>query len=217
VRGVPGFYVAEGDGRTWWTLGGAPGLLIPARDHAGAIHGLKIRREFVEGGSRYSYLSSSKHGGPTAELAVHVPLLSESTDCTTVRITEGELKSDVTTSLSGIPTISIPGVGAWRMAVPVLRQLGAKRVLVALDADHRSNPAVGIALALLVRECVRARFETVVERWDERLGKGIDDVLAGGHRTTLDFAAAAYADAIADHAFRTRDEATRMRKVVDRG
>jgi hypothetical protein len=40
-----------------------------------------------------------------------------------IRMTEGELKADVATVLTGILTLSIPGVSAWRAVIRVLEQL----------------------------------------------------------------------------------------------
>jgi hypothetical protein len=180
ARGVPGLYVGGDEARTWWTLAGSPGLLIPVRDTEGRIVALKVRRDDAGDGPRYLYVSSASKGGPSACLAVHVPILSDSADLDEIRITEGELKADVASVLSDVPTISIPGVGSWRAAVPAVKALGAKRVRIALDVDHRSKSEVGIALALLVRACVNAELHVAVECWNESDGKGIDDVLSNG-------------------------------------
>ena len=57
-------------------------------------------------------------------------------------MTEGELKADICTALDGTPTISAPGVTQWRSAIPVLKDLGAKTVILAFDAPdvHTKAP-----------------------------------------------------------------------------
>lgn len=208
ARGVPGLRVAEREGRTWWTFGGATGLLIPVRDVAGRIVALKVRRDGDGEGPRYTYVSSAQHGGAGALLAVHVPLLSEETDCTRLRISEGELKSDVASALTYLPTLSLPGVGSWRAVLPVLRQLACREAVVSFDADHRDEPAVATACALLLRALDAEGFSVAVERWDARLGKGVDDVVvkygAGALRLLEGAAVRSYPDWLLDQAERIR-------------
>jgi hypothetical protein len=95
-----------------------------------------------------------------------------------VRLTEGELKADVATTLSGIPTLSAPGVGSWRLAVPVLKDLGARTVHVAFDQDGK--PATLAAMEAALLDLTREGFEVKLDWWDGQAGKGIDDALAGG-------------------------------------
>jgi hypothetical protein len=175
--GVPGLYVASEGARRWWTLAGMPGLLIPVRDADGRIVALKIRAD--HGDPRYSTFSSRKHGGPGPGALCHVPLHTGlATDV--VRVTEGELKADVATALSEVLTLSVPGVGNWRLALPVLEALGTREVLVAFDADWRSNGHVARALSAAASELRRLRYIVWCEIWARASGKGIDDVLHKG-------------------------------------
>jgi putative DNA primase/helicase len=174
------------------------GILIPIRSADGMIAALVVRRN--EGTSnaelpKYLYLSASKkqreerhaRGGveyPKAEYAVHVPAdVSAGTE--TVRVTEGVLKADIATALSGVLTIGIPGVNGWKRTIPVLQKLSANRVVIALDADHKENPAVADAVTGLTRECVAKGFAAAIETWEISDGKGIDDLLANGHQPKL--------------------------------
>ena len=201
---VPGFWRAGAPAAGGATPGGmrfgsgsTGGLVVPVRDDQGRIAALKVRRNPTrEGapppsGSKYIYVSSAHHpGGVGPGAPVHVPLLplpqTPIRSPETVRITEGELKADVAYCLSGIRTIAVPGVGAWRSALPVLRALGARRVLLAFDADARRNPAVARALyALAWALHVETSVTVAVETWEERDGKGIDDLLAAGHQPTV--------------------------------
>lgn len=177
---VPGFYVKEDGGRRWWTLAGAAGILIPVRDLAGQIVGLKVRADDPGDGPRYTWLSSARHGGPGPGNRVHCPLFSGQTAL--VRVTEGELKADIATALSGILTLSVPGVSSWRQVLPILRQCGAKTVRLAFDADARKNRNVARALKLTAQALAREGYAVEMETWDASAGKGIDDLLAAGGR-----------------------------------
>jgi hypothetical protein len=188
---VPGFYVAEREGRRWWSLAGAAGLPIPVRDLDGRIIALKVRADDPGAGPKYTTISSAKHGGPSPGAQVHVPL-HDGQPSDTIRLTEGELKSDVVTALSGLLTISIPGVAMWRKAFPVIQSLGLQRVLLAFDADWRVNPHVAQALGQAAFALVKASYEVQVEVWGPGLGKGIDDLLAGGCMPQLQSVALAF-------------------------
>lgn len=185
---IPGFYVAERDGQRWWSLAGAAGLLIPVRDLDGYIVALKVRADDPGDGPRYTTVSSAKHGGSSPGAQVHVPLF-DGVRGDTVRLTEGELKADIAIALSGILTVSIPGVAMWRRALPVLQTLQGTQILLAFDSDWRTNPRVAQALGQAAYALVKAGYEVKVEDWDASEGKGIDDLLAAGHRPRLRCAA----------------------------
>lgn len=187
---VPGLYLAQRAGRRWWSLAGAAGLLVPVRDLDGQIVALKVRADAPGAGSKYSTVSSATHGGPGPGANVHVPLAAPPGE--TVRVTEGELKGDVATALSGLLTVSIPGVAMWRQALPVLQACKARRVLLAFDADWRAKAHVAQALGHAAFALVAAGYAVEVEAWDPALGKGIDDLLAAGHTPTLTSVALAF-------------------------
>jgi hypothetical protein len=150
------------------------GLLIPARDVAGQIAGLKVRHDDRDNGPKYTWASSKE---ASCGNLVHVPL-GVTPPCTTARLTEGELKADVATVLSGTPTVSAPGVSNWALAVPVLKALGVKKVLLAFDQDGKPGTLAATEKALL--GLTREGLEVVLEWWDGKAGKGIDDLLAAG-------------------------------------
>ncbi len=111
---------------------GAAGLLIPARDADGRIVALKVRADDPAAG-KYLWLSSARQGGASPGAPCHVPVWTGPVGA--VRVTEGPLKADVATRLSGRLTLGVPGVTAVRSAVPALRALGARSVVLAWDAD----------------------------------------------------------------------------------
>jgi hypothetical protein len=174
---VPGIVTRERDGRRYLTLAGAAGLVVPVRDVAGRVAALLVRRE-EDGPGKYLWVSSAKDGGPGPGAPVHVPL-GVVGPAEVVRVTEGALKADVAHALSGVPTVGLPGVSTWRPALPVLRQLDAKTVRLALDADARDKPAVARALEALAEGLAAAGLAVELERWPGE-HKGIDDALAAG-------------------------------------
>lgn len=180
---VPGFYVREDGEMRSWALAGAVGILIPVRNAAGYIVGLKVRADAPADGPRYTWISSSKHGGPGPGNRIHWPLFSGDTKL--VRITEGELKADVATALSGILTLSVPGVSSWRQVLPLLKDCRASVVRLAFDADARENRNVARALERTAQALVGEGYAVEVETWDPAVGKGIDDVLAAGGKPEI--------------------------------
>src|SRR5262249_9885494 len=150
---VPGFHIVKRAGRRWWSLAGAAGLLIPVRNLDGNIVALKVRADAPGDGPKYTTLSSATYGGPSPRAPGHVPL--HRGNGSTVRLTEGELAADVTTTLSGLLTVSIPGVAMWGKALSILKALRPQQVLVAFDGDWRTNAHVAHALGQAVFALVK--------------------------------------------------------------
>lgn len=188
---IPGLYIATHDGQPYWSIAGAPGLLIPVRNIDGRIVAIKMRADDPRESPKYTYLSSTHHSGPGPGAPVHVSLHALSPEAP-VHLTEGELKADVATVLSGVLTIAVPGVSVWRQALPALQDLQATGVLLAFDADWRTNPHVGQALGQAAFALVEAGYRVQVEDWEPTLGKGIDDLLAARHSPVLQSVALAF-------------------------
>jgi hypothetical protein len=169
---IPGF--CEKDGRVFFNA--SRGTIIPVRGLSGNIAALKIRHDAGYVGSKYTWASSSQ---VSCGNLVHVPL-GVAAPSQTVRLTEGELKADVATALSQLPTISAPGVGNWRLAVPALRELGVSKVLLAMDQDGKPGTMAIIEKALYGLS--REGFVVELEWWDGTVAKGVDDLLAAGHQ-----------------------------------
>jgi hypothetical protein len=177
---VPGLYIREQDGRWWWSLTGAPGLVIPVRNAVGQIIALTVRSDDPEATARYSAVSSTKYGGASPGAPLHVPLMESSTT-PLVRLTEGVLKADIATALSGLHTIGLPGVSMWPAALPFLKRLTRPVVRLAFDMDASRNLQVAMALQQTARRLRSEGLNVQLEVWDEIDGKGIDDLLAAGH------------------------------------
>jgi hypothetical protein len=182
---VPGFHIKtrEEDGTSYWTVAGPSGILIPIRDSQRRIIALMVRADDkeVDDAGKYTFLSSRKQGGPGPGSPVHVPL-HNFTDTTTMRVTEGALKSDIATALSGLLTIGLPGVAARKRTAGMLNELGAQTARLALDADARANRTVATALARLAKDLQAKGVPVELELWNMKDGKGIDDLLAGGKK-----------------------------------
>jgi hypothetical protein len=178
---VPGF-VKNDSGLL--EVAGRAGLVIPVMDPGGKIGGCQLRPDDPGKGGKYVWLTSAPWGGPSAVASAHVPP-GAAGEHGMVRLTEGPLKAHIATAMSGIPTVGIAGCGAWRRALPVLEALGAKTVRLAYDADYRRNPTVCGGLCNATRGLVAAGYAVELEWWDASLGKGIDDVLAAGGKTSV--------------------------------
>ena len=170
---VPGFHLVGNEVRfSYW-----PGLLIPVRDERGRIVALQSRRdETREDEPKYPWVSSKSKGGPGPGSPPHVPLGCPESE--TWRLTEGHLKADLATILSGIPTIGAPGAMIWAPCVPILKAVGCRVVRLAFDADAITKKEVAGALLACSRTLRSKGFEVELERWDLADGKGIDDLLA---------------------------------------
>lgn len=174
---VPGLFLHPK--RQAWSIAGANGILIPVRDHERRIVALRVRSDDPDV-SRYTWVSSAKYDGPSPGAAPHVPLCDDRED-EWVCLTEGELKADVVTSISGRLAISIPGVSTWRAALPILQAIGASCVELAFDADQATNHFVQQALDRAAGQLLELGYRVRILSWDLAIAKGIDDLLVAGH------------------------------------
>ena len=182
---IPGFRWKNGR----LILGGAAGLLIPVRNIDGQYVACRLRPNDPAGGGKYRWLSSPGDG-PSSGVHCHVAGdLETICDETEIRITEGEIKAEIAYQETGIPTVSIAGVGSWHAGLDLIQTITkrdheasgewrSRLVLVALDNDWRQNAAVENALRNLVLGAAD-RHAPMVETWPAEF-KGIDDCLAGG-------------------------------------
>jgi hypothetical protein len=95
-----------------------------------------------------------------------------------VRVVEGVLKADVTSALDPrhIPTVGVQLGNPWA-ALPQLKALGARKVIVAFDKDEPGRQAT----EKFCEQLSRAGYDYGVEVWDPR-DKGPDDALHAGQR-----------------------------------
>jgi len=187
LEGIPGFYQAEANGRTFWTFAAREGMIIPVRDLDGFITGLRIRLDKPElkpnGEEKRKYRWFSSAGllmGTSSGTSCHVARGSPDE----VWVTEGEKKSDVACDITGKTFISLPGVYEYWKCIPLLKELSPKTIVVAYDADKISNPAVARCEKFLI-ETLKIEFQEVVilkAEWDLAQAKGIDDLFLIGKK-----------------------------------
>jgi hypothetical protein len=194
LEGVPGFYLARGVRRLYWTIAGLPGLLIPCRGGRGGIRGLRVRPDEtpdapadVKAGGKYRWFSGADRLGGVGSGA-HCHVARPGSDIRAEEpewlwLTEGELKAALAAFRLGITVLSIPGVGSWAKALPDVVELlpAGGRVVVALDSDWRSKPDVHRAAWNLALACEAIGYLVEVATWPERF-KGLDDALMGDAR-----------------------------------
>lgn len=171
LNNVPGFYFRDGS----WRFCAYSGLLIPIRNASGQIQGIQIRRENINR-MKYVWLSSAgKPYGTGARSWIHV---TGNCEQNTAVITEGPLKGDVASALSGNALfICVPGVSAIKYLPDTLKSLHLTSVQEAFDMDKLRNPQVVAArkrLRQVVADC-GLPCKTLI--WSENYN-GIDDYLA---------------------------------------
>ncbi|OUB35774.1 hypothetical protein BK739_00075 [Bacillus thuringiensis serovar pirenaica] len=77
----------------------------------------------------------------------------------------------------GTTVLAIPGVNAWRIAMPVLKDMGIENVYLAFDADLVENQKVRKALIDFATELKRVGYNVVIAAWNPTQGKGLDDAM----------------------------------------
>lgn len=156
---IPGIIIND-DGQCEISI--REGLLIPVRDIKGRIVGIRVRVE----PKQYLWLSSAKSGGAGSGSNLHFPLANYSNP-DVLRFTEGELKADVVTCHTGIPTISLPGVTSWRLAIPLIQNLRPKLIKIAFDSDLHEKRTVASSLVGFCDYLEKTKFNFEVEVWND--------------------------------------------------
>jgi hypothetical protein len=165
MRGVPGWYVRDRKPM----LAGGSGWVIPMWDlETERVVALRIRSDSGTG-PKYYWLSSKRHGGTSPGIHARLawpgrgPRRTDTAD--TVRVTEGEAKSIVLAERTEIPTLSVPGVALWSAALPWLRRLRARKVLLCYDQDRKEKAQIARAYLEAVRGLERHGFTVSTETW----------------------------------------------------
>jgi len=170
LENVPGFYMTP-DGE--WDFYAKPGYLIPIRDCQGRIQMLLLRLDFPDEKGKYRFFSSSnKPHGTSAESCPHVVYGRESVK---VYLTEGPLKADIASHLTGRTYVAIPGVNATKGLLEIIEMLKPKVIVDNFDNDRLQNPNVKNGIEKIFSMLKGYKIER--ETWPEKY-KGIDDYLA---------------------------------------
>lgn len=187
LAGVPGFYKR---GSTYHMVCFCPGILIPIKDLEQNIVGFQIRvdedyRNAQQSDGKklakyFNFSSAEKEGGCDSYKSAHYVGIDKNNIPETVYLTEGNLKADAASSISGKPFIAILGVQNYHVltsAIEKLREGGTKRIVEALDMDKLTNPYVKKGLEK-VKEIIENSdgVQYVSLTWNPEY-KGIDDYL----------------------------------------
>jgi len=156
-------------------------LMIPVRNAASEIVGIQYRPDQQKPKSaKYLWLSSKNHGLSASAVCHHaINPVGGSVNPKVIRLTEGPLKADIATSLSGIRTLAIAGTGSWKVGVESIKSLSPEFVWLAFDSDAFTNPGVARAVVDIYDALLEAGMLVQMEVWPEP-HKGIDDALAAG-------------------------------------
>jgi hypothetical protein len=174
LQETPGFRVLTTGELTlqWLQQRAIEGLVIALHDPAGSVVGLKLRQK---GDTNPRYLALGKPGH-----RLHVPLGTPG-DPESIRVTEGELKAETAWDLSGVPTVSVPGVGSWRLALSYLLELPTQTIRLAFDwPDVQKHASVRQELESFRHELTEMGKVVLLETWDDPSKKGVDDALRAG-------------------------------------
>ncbi len=187
VLDVPGFLLRE-QGRTYLTLGGPPGILIPVHNADGQIVAHQIRTDQPGQSGKYVWLSSTSRGGPGPGSPVHVSRPLQPTTSQRVWLTEGPLKADIASERLGEIVLALPGVQADKHFLPTLQKLQErneiKELVIALDSDWHEKSAVATARLKLAEAAARQGIPVSLADWTPNL-KGLDDLLLAGGQPKL--------------------------------
>lgn len=186
--------VKHGKGEYIWQYDNIQGLGIPIKDAEGRIVAIQVRAD-EEDGAKYIWFSSSftakrddLAGGSSPGPQMDVTRPNNWTNHT-VFITEGKFKAIQLANQFDSPVISVQGVNATKGVDEYVKKIEekykrvVKHVVVVFDADMASNPAVMKATVSVGNKL--KDFDVYVAVWDEKFGKGVDDMLLEGHRDKL--------------------------------
>lgn len=172
LTGIPGF----GMDRTNWTMTGSRGLLVPVCTKEGYIQGLQIRKDDEDRPARkYQWFAGGKHPvTPSTKNWIHVV---GDIHAETGYLTEGGLKGDVASALSGDRLfICVAGVNSLQFLRRTLLGLELKHLVLVMDMDKVYKPNVQAAIkeiSGIVRSIPGLTLE--MQDWDPGI-KGVDDL-----------------------------------------
>lgn len=172
LSGVPGF----GKLGRWWTMTGSNGFLVPVCTGDGLIQGLQIRRDDEDRPARkYLWLAGGKYPKtPHTKNWIHVV---GNTAAKTAYLTEGPLKGDVASALSGERLfICIAGVNSLEFLRRTILSLQIEKLVLVMDMDKVFKLNVQEAIREIIR-IVRSipGLKLEAEDWNPGL-KGVDDL-----------------------------------------
>ena len=183
LKGVPGFYIKDGE----WTVkfySKTAGILIPVRGIDGLIRGMQIRLDVPikdedadpdKSGTKYIWLSSvGKEMGVSSGSPVH---FVGDRFAHAVYLTEGFLKADIAHYLMNRSFIAIAGINntaQLELMFTLLKENGTQIIVEAADRDKFSNENVQRGVSSIHMIAKKCGLELRHLTWDPKY-KGIDD------------------------------------------
>ena len=156
VEGVPGFYQEE-DGA--WSIRfkrKCSGFLIPVRTIEGYIVGMQIRLEYPFDHTKYIWLSSiNDKMGTSSGSPIH--FVGNPRD-EIVFLTEGPLKGDIASFLSGRSFACVPGVNQYANLPELIAQLKRLRVKMVYETYDMDKLLNTVCQADYNTDCVTCAF-----------------------------------------------------------
>ena len=164
------------------------------------------RRVYQKSGGKYRNLSSFNEDEEAAQKGFYMNLLEKGCeagnqlgfyynetrdDMYICYVIEGEKKGIYCNDKLPAPFVSVPGVGSWQhlfstkkgeRPIDVLKAKGVSIIIVAFDADREVNKRVMAAQEATIKALKKEGFMVGIAEWDMKLGKGLDDLLANGHK-----------------------------------
>ena len=188
LKGVPGFFVNDYGHWDYNLKPSFEGMLIPYISLENKLIGFQVRlnkplEERRNDGTvkqlRYLWFTSTDlKNGCSRSTVPHITSTRKVEK--TIFFTEGALKADVASCLSGRTFVAIAGVTQYSILPTLFKQLknsGVKRIVDCYDADYKKNPNVAKARDRLKYEVQKAGLLYYRLDWNESDGKGIDDFL----------------------------------------
>jgi DNA primase len=170
LKGIAGFFT---DKYNDWDFYSNPGFLIPVRNERKEIQGMQVRIDNCDN-RKYRYFSSVNYeNGAPAKSYVHIAKMPVNGQ---IRLTEGPLKADVASYLSGEPYIAIPGINSYKYLVPMIKSLEVHTVFEDFDMDKYSKKEVSKGVATVKKLLHQEGIKVISAKWDSRY-KGVDDYL----------------------------------------
>jgi len=196
LSGMPGFYTSNGK----WQMSNCKysGILLPVCDKDNNIQGLQIRYDNLspkiivdangnrveKKGDRFRWLSTNGSYENGTGIPSYIHIVGDITS-DTLHLTEGPLKADVASYLSGGELfIGLTGVQNIGFLREVITELKPKRILECIDMDVRTNDHVRKAQAKIRAICMPLceQYRAITWPVDQ---KGIDDYRATCSTTIL--------------------------------
>jgi hypothetical protein len=169
LEGVPGFYQSNG-----WRLAGPAGILIPYQRPDGRIQGFQVRCDDPSRG-KYLWLSSGGYpGGTPSGTFAHYTHNQPRLD---VWLVEGGLKAAIAAHHTDEAFIGLAGCHINSVTILLEPLPLIPRIILAPDADWRTNPTVRRAWEQNADKLKAAGVSVCLATWEPGAGKGIDDFI----------------------------------------